>query len=110
MTALRSNLLMAWASLLVLLVAFGIVTAMAFKSVNRAADHSAHAALTVEICARLESVPQGNAYPKSLSELRLTYPDGGDSSLLSRFTYYSSGTSCTVRTFLRGREFVRTYP
>ena len=74
------------------------------------ADKSAQAALDKEISDQLAAVPPGQSYPDSLSELDLTYPDGGDSSLLARFEYHSSGQSCTVRTVLWGKEVVRTFP
>mgnify|MGYP001436990208 CR=1 FL=1 len=75
-----------------------------------AADQSAQAALDKEISDQLAAIPPGQSYPDSLSELDLTYPDGGDSSLLTRFEYLSSGQSCTVRTVLWGEEVVHTFP
>jgi hypothetical protein len=80
-----------------------------------AADYSAHAALNKEICNYLAAVPAGQPYPESLSELPLTYPDGGDASLLERFEYRSTGTSCTLKTVLEwggtDREvIVRSFP
>jgi hypothetical protein len=80
-----------------------------FHQSKTAADHSAHAALTAEICERLADTPDGR-YPASLSLLRLSYPDGGSTGLLARFAYRTTGTSCTVRTILRGEDFVRSFP
>ncbi len=74
------------------------------------ADQSAQAALDKEISDQLAAIPPAQSYPDSLSELDLTYPDGGDSSLLSRFEYYSNGQSCSVRTELWGKEVVRIFP
>ena len=92
---------------LALVCAMGL---FAMREAERAARDSAHAALTDEICHQLAAVPQGQRYPDSLSELRLTYPDGGDASLLSLFEYRSTGTNCTLRTRLAGREILRSFP
>jgi hypothetical protein len=73
-------------------------------SANRAADYSAHAALTKEICLLLAAVPPGQPYPESLTDTALTFPDGGDESLLDRFEYHSTGTSCTLKTVLKWDE------
>jgi hypothetical protein len=93
----------------VLLLALWTVAANIRKA-NSMADYSSHAALTAEICDRLSSIPAGQRFPVSLSELQLTYPDGGNSSLLTRFSYNSVGTGCTFTTSLRGKEFTRSYP
>jgi hypothetical protein len=69
-----------------------------------AADYSAHAALTKEICIELAAIPPGEQYPESLRELKLSYPDGGDDSLLERFEFHSNGTSCTLKTELAWSE------
>jgi hypothetical protein len=79
-------------------------------SANRAADQSAHEALAYEIMLSLAAVPPGQSYPDSLSELPLTYPDGGDQSLLARFKYESDGASCTVRTTVRDETIERRFP
>ena len=63
-----------------------------------------------EICDQLAAVPRGEPYPALLAELRLTYPDGGDSSLLSRFEYQRTATNCTVRTVLDDKEWVGSFP
>jgi hypothetical protein len=73
----------------------------ALRSVSRAADYSAHAALAKEICLLLAEVPPGQIYPESLADLQLTFPDGGDDTMLERFEYHSNGTSCTLKTVLR---------
>ena len=97
---------------LVAVAVVGVITFWVFGvyKANSMAGYSAHAALTAEICDRLAAIPPGQRFPDSLTELSLTYPDGGDRALLERFTYSSAGTSCTVRTSLRGREFSRSYP
>jgi hypothetical protein len=77
---------------------------------QRLADYSAHAALTKEICTLLEEIPRGQPYPDSLSELELRFPDGGDESLLERFEYSPTATTCTVRTVLDGKEIVQSFP
>jgi hypothetical protein len=74
------------------------------------ADQSAQAALNKEICDQLAAIQPGHPYPDSLSELDLTYTDGGDISLLSRFDYHSTGKSCTLRTVVWKKEDVRTFP
>lgn len=99
-----------WGVVLVLLLSLGIAATILLREANAAADHSAHAALTKEICDLLAAVPPGQRYPESLSQLRLTFPDGGDASLLKRFTYHSSGTNCTLRTRLSSEEILRSYP
>jgi hypothetical protein len=95
---------------LLVIVAVGIPAITGLRRADEASDYSAHAALTAEICDRLATVPLGNPYPASLSELRLTFPDGGDSSLLKRFTYQSAGTNCTLRTRLGREEILRSFP
>jgi hypothetical protein len=89
---------------------FGAVGLAALRKANEAADHSAHAAISTEICELLAAVPHGQPYPASLSELRLTFPDGGDAALMKRFTYYSTGTNCTLQTRLGGEEILRSFP
>jgi hypothetical protein len=86
-----------------------------YRGAARAADYSAHAALTKEICEQLAAIPAGEQFPTSLKDLHLSYPDGGDAKLLERFQYRSSGAQCRLRTVLewsdeRREEVVRTYP
>ena len=102
--------LIVWGSVLVVLLFLGVAAFRLFREASMAAEFSAHAALAAEIEHRLGAVPQGQRYPDSLSQLHLTYPDGGTTSLLSRFTYRSTGTSCTVRTVVHGQEFLRNFP
>ena len=111
MAGYSRNIGAVFAVLLLVLVA-GYQVAMTFRRAAELADHSAHEALASEILEKLAAVPAGQPYPASLSELQLTYPDGGDASLLSRFSYHSTGTSCTVETKLRpdGEGFVRRFP
>jgi len=99
-----------WAALLLLSVSLGIAAAILWWEVDAAADHSAHAALTKEICDQLAAIPRGQSYPESLSQLRLTFPDGGDASLLKRFAYRSNGTNCTLVTRLGGEQVLRSFP
>jgi hypothetical protein len=105
-----------WVIPLVLVLGIGIwLIAVELRSVARAADYSAHAALTQEICDQLAAIPSGTPYPEKLSDLSLTFPDGGDDSLLDRFEYRSNGTTCTLRTELvwngtKRRVIVRTFP
>jgi hypothetical protein len=105
-----------WAIAVVLTIGLGIwICAAEWRSAARAADYSAHAALTKEICDQLAAVPPGQPYPASLHELSLTFPDGGDVSLLDRFEYRCDGTSCTLKTELvweetKRRLIVRTFP
>jgi hypothetical protein len=81
-----------------------------FRKMRTTRDMSAHSALTAEIQQKLSSIPPGQLYPTSLTQLQLTYPDGGSTSLLSRFTYTSTGTGCTVSTVLRGWAWSQSYP
>lgn len=99
-----------WGAALLLLVAVAYFVGSTVYQARMAADYSAHAALTEEICRELEAVRPGQFFPASLSELRLSFPGGSTPSMLSRFNYSSSGTSCTVRTSLLGKEFSRSYP
>jgi len=96
---LERNLLRATVLALSLAIGYWLY-AGAIRPAIRAADYSAHAALTKEICLLLAAVPPGQAYPESLTDLHLTFPDGGDHSLLERFEYNSKGTSCTLKTVL----------
>jgi hypothetical protein len=92
------------------LLCIGIPAAIFWRKAETAGDHSAHAALASDICGQLAAISGGEAYPKSLSKLRLTYPDGGDASLLRRFTYTSSVTNCTLRTRIGTGEVLRSFP
>ena len=85
--------------LCVALLGIGILGWSGFRQMRQARDYSAHAALAEEIRSNLVFLSYSHApFPRSLSDLPLRYPDGGDSSLLRRFDYSSSGTNCTVRT------------
>ena len=95
---------------LILLLILGGWVVNTWRNAAEAADQSAQAELAKEIWDQLAVIPPGQTYPKTLSELRLTYPDGGDSSLLSRFEYHSSDRGCTVRTVLWGEEVMRSFP
>lgn len=106
----RDRKLAVWGLVFAVLLVCGAVAFNVLQQARSAADYSAHAALTAEICERLASTPVGQPFPPSLSALRLTYPDGGSTSLLARFEYRSTGTNCTVRTVLNGREVVRSFP
>jgi hypothetical protein len=109
-----------WSIPLILALAFcawwaGSQIRDANRAANRAADYSAHSALTKEICEQLAAWPAGKPYPESLADLALSFPDGGDCSLLERFEYRSIGTSCTVKTELVWSEtdrqmIVHSYP
>jgi len=94
---------------ILLLLGLGVAAGILLHEAHAAADYSAHAALTKEICDQLAAVP-GNPYPESLSQLRLTFPDGGDASLLKRFSYHCGRTNCTLQTRLGGEEIVRSFP
>lgn len=109
MTAFDKRLVLA-AVVFTLLSIAGVALLNLRAAAKRMADYSAHAALAVEIEHRLAAVSEGQPYPDSLSELRLTYPDGGNSSLLRRFTYQSTGSNCAVRTVLHDREIVLHFP
>jgi hypothetical protein len=99
-----------WLMFLAFLLIDACLLANAFRQRSRALYYSAHAALIKEICDSLGAIPIGGRYPGSLSELKLTFPDGGDSSFLQRFHYTSSGTNCVLRTRLNGADVVRSFP
>jgi hypothetical protein len=97
-------------AVMLVLLLLGVFAVAQFRKARMTTDSSAHAALAVEIEHQLRTIPHGQHYPDSLLQLRLTYPDGGGTSLLSRFTYRSTGTGCSVGTVLRGEEFVHSFP
>ncbi len=100
-----------WSTIVIIpLAVLGIWAVDTWLVVADAADGSAQAALDKEIYDQLAAIPPGQSYPDSLFELNLTYPDGGDSSLLDRFEYHSTGQSCTQRTILWDKEIVHTFP
>lgn len=88
----------------------GFIGVAALSEAREAADRSAHLALYREIWERLAEIPAGEPYPGSLVELKLTYPDGGDPSLLERFRYQAAGHTCTISTTIAGEEWTKTFP
>ena len=108
---LKNRKQLAWRALVLLfLIVLGISGASVWFQAAAAADRSAHAALTHEIVDQLSAIPSGQPYPPNLSQLRLTYPDGGDTSLLNRFEYQSDGRSYKLRTVIGDKEIVRSVP
>jgi hypothetical protein len=104
-----------WAVIVMAAIFIGFRMASTWRDAAAAADYSAHEALTTEICDLLAAIQPGQPYPASLTELPLTFPDGGDHRLLERFEYHSTGTSCTLKTVLEWRGgapevIVRTFP
>jgi hypothetical protein len=80
------------------LLGIGILGFSGLRQMRQSRDYSAHAALNAEIQSNLVFLSYSHGpFPRSLSDLPLRFPDGGDSALLSRFEYSSSGTSCTLR-------------
>jgi hypothetical protein len=71
--------------------------ARVYREVRWTAEQSAVGALDREISEQLAAFPAERLYPASLSELALTYPDGGDEELLSRFEFESTGERCGYR-------------
>jgi hypothetical protein len=98
------------AVILVPVLVFGGLIASQFYQAHWLADQSAQAALDQEISDRLAEIPPGQPFPDSLTELKLSYEDGSDSSYLSRFEYHSTGDSCTVRSLLWDKEVMHTFP
>lgn len=88
----------------------GFIGVAALSEAREAADRSAHLALYREIGETLAAIPAGEPYPGSLVELKLTYPDGGDSSLLERFRYQAAGHTCTISTTIAGEERTKAFP
>jgi hypothetical protein len=104
----------AFGMIFLVLIGLGLYV-LGIKPANRAADYSAHAALTDEIHDQLSAVPRGQPYPNSLAEMMLTFPDGGDASLLKRYEYTSDGITCTLKTVLswdddHRKVIIRSYP
>jgi Tfp pilus assembly protein PilE len=97
-------------ALVVLAAILSIPAVRAFQDVNRAARGSAKSALLKEMELQLRAWPASEDYPASLSELRLTYPDGGDESLLKEFHYSTNGRTCSIRTFIWDRDVVVRFP
>jgi hypothetical protein len=93
-TPSRRAVLIAFA---VLAAGLSIPAALTFQNAQQAADGSAKYALLREMTAQLEAWPENKDYPASLSELELTYPDGGDESLLNEFEYRTTGRTCSIR-------------
>jgi hypothetical protein len=75
----RSTKIVVWGIELLPFLWISYVAVDNLISARRLADYSAHAALTKEIYRLLEEIPRGQPYPKSLSELDLTFPDGATS-------------------------------
>jgi hypothetical protein len=99
-----------WLVLLLVLGFIGFAAMQTWLEALAAVDYSAHAALNKEIQDQLAAIPPGEPYPASLSDLELSYPDGGDEGLLKRFDYQSNGASCTVKTVLGGKTIERSFP
>jgi hypothetical protein len=68
-----------------------------YREVRWVAEQSAVGALDREISEQLAAFPAERLYPASLSELTLTYPDGGGEELLNRFEFVSTGERCSYR-------------
>lgn len=97
-------------------VALAVVGAWALLAIGRAfgevrwtVEQSAVAALDREISDQLAAIPVGQLYPATLSELVLTYPDGGGEELLSRFEFESTGERCGYRVSIFGKEVDREF-
>jgi hypothetical protein len=102
-----------WAIAVIAALAIVSCVVPVWLEAKTAADYSAQAALNKEICDLLAAVPPGQLYPAALSELPLTFPDGGDALLLKRFEYHSTGKTCTLRTEFAWHEprvSVRSFP
>jgi hypothetical protein len=81
-----------WAVVFLLLLGVAIVAAILLREAKPAADHSAHDALTAEICDRLAALPQGQPYPESLLWMRL--PSFDQDGRLSLARIFRRRTSC----------------
>jgi hypothetical protein len=95
--------------LLVGLGAIGWIQLHNAAEAAEAADYSAQAALTKEIFDQLAAMSPGQ-YPETLGALHLTFPDGGDQSMLERFAYTSNGTSCSILTVLGENVIEQSFP
>ena len=74
------------------------------RSAARAARISAQYALWEEIVRLLKEKESTGNFPRQLSDLPLTYPDGGDSRILALFSYERDATSCEVATEISGNK------
>ncbi len=64
---------------------------MALADVRRVAEESAQRALFSEAAGLLAAFHEKHGrYPDSLDALELTFPDGGDESMLTKLTYESN--------------------
>ncbi len=85
--------------LVVLVSACAIIAAvMATYYSARLSDlESSQRALIVEAQVLIEEHYRiHKSYPKSLEEIRFTYPDGGDATLLTNFRYTTTGQSYSL--------------
>ena len=92
-----------------LLVGLGAIGWIQLHNAAEAADYSAQAALTKEIFDQLAAMSPGQ-YPETLGALHLTFPDGGDQSMLEPFAYTSNGTSCSILTVLGENVIEQSFP
>jgi hypothetical protein len=99
-----------WITIGTLASVVAVFVVSAFYQAQKSAHASAKSALLREMEIQLKSWPEGKDYPTSLSELPLTYPDGGDASLLREFDYSSTGQTCSIRTFIWDRDVVVQFP
>lgn len=96
-------------SLIILAALLSIPAVRAFQEARQAARGSAKYALLEEMAAQLDAWPESKDYPASLSELELTYPDGGDDSLLKEFEYRTTGRTCSIRVTPFRREVFKEF-
>lgn len=95
-------------AILVLLVGYAFYTQIRLAS--KSAEASALSALVQEIHDQLAAIPPGGSYPESLSELPLTYPDGGDISLLEQIDYRRIENGCEMRVRIFDRDNFYVFP
>jgi len=96
--------------LAVMTVVLVVVAGLNVQNMRQAAADSAHGALWNEIKHQLEAREVTGDFPLHLSELPLTYPDGGDAELLKKFTYVRTESGYEASTTLRGHRLEARFP
>ena len=97
-------------TLIAVAIVAGFVLWRIYSEMALARQMSAENAALNQVIEQLTNWPTGKPYPDTLSQLGLTYPDGGDATILARFEYRSLGTNCTLRTRFGEKETVWSFP
>lgn len=92
-------------------IVFAVFVVVCFSKMRRVSQYSAYAALTSETVDNLNNYYlQHGRYPKSLAELPSpTFPDGGDPSYMSGYSYSSTSNSCELLVVSREYKWTGRY-